>query len=107
MFVATFIKDPQAVLDYSLDWADSGSNDGAESDPGWLQGNTIATSEWIVSGPDSALVNAGDSNSTTVSTVELTGGTLGRQYTVTNRIETTLGPPYIDDRSICIKVADR
>jgi hypothetical protein len=80
------LKDPDAVLDYSINWAP------------WLGTDTISTSTWIVSGPDSAMVVDSDSESTTVTTVWLSGGTLGLSYTVTNRVVTTAG--RTDDRSI-------
>ena len=56
---ATFsiVKDPDGVLDYSINWA------------AWLDGDTITASDWTVSGPDALLVVDSDSESTTVTTV--------------------------------------
>jgi hypothetical protein len=93
MSVQTFTKDPQAELPYSLNWAS------------WLDGDTISTSEWAASGSDDALIVESDSNSTTVSTVVLSGGTVNRNYTVTNTITTAAG--YTDERSITIQVRQR
>ena len=86
-------KDPDAVLDYSVDWA------------AWLGADTIATSTWIVTGPDADLVVDSDSNSTTATTVWLSGGTVFRTYTVTNRI--TTAQARTDDRSVVISMVDR
>jgi hypothetical protein len=68
-------KDPDAVLDYTIDWG------------GWLGTDTIATSEWIV--PEGIM--AGDMSKTgTTATIWLSGGTAGQTYTIHNRI-TTIG----------------
>ena len=88
------VKDPDAVLDYQIDWS------------GWLSGSDqIATSVWSVTGPDSALVVDNESETTTASTVWLSGGTANEEYTVTNRITTNDG--RTDDRSITIAVQER
>ena len=86
----TFTKDPNAVLDYSLDWTR------------WLDGDAIATSEWIV--PD-GLVRVTDSRTTKIATVWLSGGLAGQSYTITNRITTTGG--RTEDRSFAVKVEER
>lgn len=88
----TFIKDPDAVLDYSVDWTL------------WLGGDQIATSEWILE-PDTGLESAADTSTTTKSTVWLRGGVAGTTYLATNRIVTVGG--RTDDRTISIKVQDR
>ena len=75
------------------------------TDPGWLQGDTIASSSWSVSGPDALLVVDSDTNSTTVTTVYLSGGTIGVTYTVTNHVITSSG--LEDDRSIRITMIPR
>ena len=89
--MTTFIKDPDAVLDYSVDWSK------------WLAGDQIEMSAWFVSDP--ALEATGDSNTTTRATIWLTGGVAGQSYTVTNRILTSGG--RTDDRSFTIQVQDR
>jgi len=106
MSIATYIKDPQAVLPYSINWAsDDGTNDGTSADTGWLQSDTIASSSWAITGPDALLVQDSDSNSATVATIILSGGTANRNYTATNTITTAAG--YTDERSIAIKVRQR
>lgn len=87
-----FVKDPDATLDYSFDWGP------------WLQNDTISTSTWIV---DSGvtIVPASESFTTTTTTMFLSGGVDGENYTVTNRI-TTVGS-RTDERSIEIKIRQR
>ena len=89
--MTTFTKDPDAVLDYSIDWSK------------WLAGDQIQTSEWIVSDP--AIQAANESNTATRATVWLSGGAAGQSYTITNRITTSGG--RTDDRSFTIKIAER
>jgi len=86
----TFAKDPDAVLDYSVDWTR------------WLAGDEITTSEWIVG---SGLTKASETNSPTKATVWILGGAAGQSYSVTNRITTTGG--RTEDRSFLIKVEER
>ena len=85
-----FVKDPNAVLDYYVDWTR------------WLNGDTIATSVWTVA---AGLAVANDTHTTTAATVWLSGGTVGETYKVTNRITTTGG--RTEDRSFDVKIAER
>lgn len=85
----TFTKDPEAVLDYSIDWSR------------WLAGDQIVTSTWTVDG----LEKVSDTQTATKTTVWLRGGTAGESYTVTNRITTSGG--RTDDRSFLVRVEDR
>lgn len=71
-----YTKDPNAELDYIIDWST------------WLGADTIASDSWIV---DDGITKESDSNTTTTATVWLSGGTLGRTYDVTNRIVTAGG----------------
>jgi hypothetical protein len=108
MSFSTIIKDPDAILPYSINWAsEDGTNDGGSTDTGWLQGDTIATSTWVISGNESPLSLTQDSEneSTTIATIVLSAGTASIDYTVTNHIVTAAG--YEDDRSILVKVRDR
>jgi hypothetical protein len=86
----TFTKDPNAVLDYSIDWTR------------WLAGDQIATSEWII---PSGLTKMADSKTSTSATVWLSGGSVGQSYTVTNRITTAAG--RTEDRSFTIRIEER
>jgi len=86
----TFTKDPNAVLDYTIDWSR------------WLAGDQIATSAWLVA---AGLTKVADSRAGSLATVWLSGGTAGQSYTVTNRITTTGG--RTEDRSFTIRVEER
>lgn len=85
-----FIKDPNAVLDYQIDWST------------WLGADTIATSTWTV---PTGLTKDGDTSTTTTATIWLSGGTAGVTYHIVNHIVTAGGRE--DDRSIYIRVADK
>ncbi|MCC6362142.1 MAG: hypothetical protein IT165_01380 [Bryobacterales bacterium] len=85
-----FVKDPNAVLDYYVDWTR------------WLNGDAIATSVWAVT---AGLTVANDTHTTTAATVWLSGGVVGETYRVTNRITTAGG--RTEDRSFDVKIAER
>lgn len=88
----TFTKDPDAVLDYAVDWS------------AWLGGDEIASSQWLLE--DGALIElVTDTHTARKATVWLRGGQEGTTYLVTNRIVTAGG--RTDDRTISVKVGDR
>lgn len=82
-----FKKDPDAVLDYVVDWSE------------WLDDDTITASEWTV--PD-GIEKDSDTHTTTATTIWLSGGTLGATYTLVNHITTAAGRE--NDQTIKIKV---
>ena len=89
------LKDPDAVLDYSVDW-------GAE----YLSEDVLDASQWSVD-PDeidggSIVGSAFDSTSATVTAA---GGALGRIYRLVNQVVTNTG--RIDSRSIVLRVEKR
>jgi hypothetical protein len=86
----SFIKDPDAVLDYAVDWTD------------FLGVDTIASSTWTVG---TGLTKVTNSNTTKVATVWLSGGTIATEYSVTNRIVTAGG--RTDDRTLTIAVEQK
>lgn len=86
----TFAKDPDALLDYSIDWSL------------WLDGDTIQTSSWSVPPP---LVLSNQSHTDTMATVWVSGGTVGARYVITNHIVTAAGRE--DERSLIIAIVDR
>ena len=85
---ATFTKDPDDVLDYSRVWI--------------LDGDTIATSTWVV---PTGLTKGLDTYDATSVTVWLSGGTAHETYIVTNRITTASGRTI--DRSWLITVEEQ
>ena len=86
MAIAAFLKDPEAYLDYSIDWAE------------WLEDDVIIGSEWSTKGD---LKIERDSYTDTITTVWLTGGPNSSRHDVTNTITTAGG--RIDERTIVIK----
>lgn len=93
-----YVKDPQAKLDYSVDWT-------AGEGGSWLQtGETITASTWTVPAGITQSTPA-PSFTGTKTTIWLTGGTVGVNYAVVNHITTNQGRE--DDRTIHIHVANR
>lgn len=85
-----YTKDPNATLDYSLEWAE------------WLGEDTLTGAEWIA--PEDLTVESSNFTNT-LATVWLSGGTLQEKYTVTCRITTAGG--RVDDRSISIQIKEK
>jgi hypothetical protein len=85
-----YTKDDDAVLDYGFDWSE------------WLGTDTIVSSVWTV---PTGISQEAESETTTTTTVWLSGGTIGNTYTITNRIVTTAG--RTDERSLRVYVAER
>lgn len=85
-----FFKDPNAVLDYEIDWSL------------WLGVGSISSSVWFV--PD-GITKDSESNTTTTTTIWLSGGAVGVAYLLTNRIVTAGG--RTDDRTIEIFVGEK
>jgi len=85
-----FEKDPQAVLDYSIDWTD------------WLVSDTISTSTWTV---PSGITKVSDSKTTVKTTIWLSGGTADTDYELINHIVTANSRE--DDRTITIRVRQK
>ncbi len=86
----SFIHDPDAVLDYEIDWS------------AWLGTDTISSSTWTV---PSGLTEDSSTNTTTTATIWLSGGTEGTRYEVVNHIVTAGGRE--EDRTIQIVVRER
>jgi hypothetical protein len=86
-------KDPQATLDYAIDWSD------------WLsEGEEIVNSVWATS---SGAIQS-PSFTATATGVWLSGGEVGIAITLTNTITTNSTPvARIDERSLVIKVKQR
>lgn len=99
--IATFKKDPDARLDYVIDWA------AALQDANGDQVDFIVGSAWAVDDPALTIESSpfAPSFTATTTTVWLSGGVAGTDYAVTNRITTDDG--RIDDRTIRIKVQER
>lgn len=88
--VENFIKDPNAVLDYIIDWT------------AFLGADTISTSTWIV---ETGITKDSDTRTNTTTTIWLSGGTAGERYYLTNRIVTA--GLRTEDRTIGILVREK
>ncbi|MBB4184249.1 hypothetical protein GGE07_000875 [Sinorhizobium terangae] len=87
------IKDPNEVKDYSLDWAALlGASD------------TITSSTWSID-EGSGLTIDSDSHNTTETTLWLSAGAAGTNYSPVNRIVTAGGRKY--DQTVRLKVRDK
>jgi hypothetical protein len=74
-------KDPEEVLDYDLDWSSR-----------LTDGDTITASTWALSSPPDAVLRIdSETETTTVTKVWLSGGTLGQVYNLTNHVTTAGG----------------
>lgn len=90
-----FNHDPNADLDYGIDWRTNG----------WLAaGESIVTSTWTV---PTGLTGHDDSTDGDVTIIWLRGGTAGTKYTVTNHIITDTVPPRKEDRSLILICRER
>lgn len=88
----TFIKDPHAKLDYSVDWTQ------------WLAPDTDSLSSVTWSVPAGISLVA-QSNTSKVATVWLASGTAGQSYDIINHIQTVSG--RIDERTFTIVVRNK
>jgi hypothetical protein len=87
----TYLKDPDATLDYAFNWTD------------WLAtGETISTSTVAVT---TGITKVSDSQANGIVTVWLSGGTEGNTYSIANKITTSAG--RVDERTIKVRIEDR
>lgn len=93
---AYFTKDPDAVLDYAVDWGAA---------PWLADGDTITSSVWIVPATEGGLVSVNETTTTTKTTIWLSGGVLAAQYDVVNRITTNQG--RTEDRTLHFTIQQR
>ena len=102
--MATFTKDPDAMLDWYFDWA-ALSNGTGESD--WLAGGESITEAAVTVAPTGGLT-AGEPavvNGGTAVQVWLSGGVAGQRYSVACRVTTSAG--RIDERTAQVNVRQR
>lgn len=95
-YQATYIKDPDAVDYYPITWVR------------WLDsGESVLVSDWFIVNDDFTLAIDLAISTATLTTVYLSGGTLGSEYLVTNRITTDSTPPRVADQTIRIRVRNK
>ena len=101
---ATFDKDPDAVLDYHVIWAD------------WLGDNDTIASQTVIADSGITVDSSGINGSAvtidgteyaadTVVTIWLSGGTARSNYTVTSRVVTN--ESRMADRSFIVQIRER
>lgn len=88
--VRTFKKDPQEILDYTVDWSL------------WLNTDTISSASWTV---EPGITSVLETKTTTAVTIWLSGGTLGTSYTAASRIITVGGRTA--ERTIVIHIVSK
>jgi hypothetical protein len=89
--MTTFRKDPDAVLDYKVDWT------------AWLGDDTLTSSTFTAS--SDAITLTSESNDSTSATVWISGGVLNGRYKVTNHITTSEG--RVEDRTFTVLMVQR
>lgn len=87
----TYVKDPGDKKDYAINWA------------ALLATDTISSSTWTVA-TGLTTASPAPSNTTTTTTIWLSGGTAGTEYRVTNHIITAGGREF--ERSFFVNVQD-
>lgn len=90
MSIRQYTKDPDATLDYTINWSL------------WLNGDTINSSIWMVPSGITSESSAADATSTTI---VLSGGTVGQYYDIVNHIVTDGG--LEDDRTFTIFIEEQ
>lgn len=88
-----FVKDPDAVLDYSLNWSE------------WVPAGDEIVNASATASPSGLTVDSCDVDEGDITTVWLSGGEAGTTYTVVVHVTTDAGRE--DDRSIQIVVKER
>ncbi len=93
--MALLLKDPESLLDYAVEW-------GAE----YLDGDTLAASDWAVSPVETGGLEVVSSQfDLATAVVKASGGIAGRVYRLTNHVTTASGRE--DSRSILLRVEKR
>lgn len=89
--VKVWTKDPDAELDYTLDWSQ------------WLDSDTLSSASWATTPTGLSITNT--TTTTTLAAVWLSGGSHGSDYDVRCRVVTAGG--RTDDRTIRLQVRHR
>lgn len=97
--MAQFLKDPQSLLDYTIDWQSHYLPAGVTivQDQGW----TITPAPQT----EADLTIIASAHDTGTTTVQVMGGVPGRQYRLTSRIQTSAG--QTEERSLWLRIAHR
>lgn len=88
--MSKFVQAPGDVLDYAFDWSVYLGT----------TGDTIQSSTWTA---DTGITITNPSNTATLAGIRVSGGTLGTQYAIVNRIHMTPSG-QIDERTLMISI---
>jgi hypothetical protein len=91
MSLGPVLKDPDAAVDYRIDWS------------AYLGADSIAASSWSAS--PAGLTVAAESFTASAATARVAGGSTGTVYSLVNRITTVAG--VVDERTIVVRVEQR
>jgi hypothetical protein len=93
--MATYLKDPGATLDYTIDWG-----------AGYLGTATLTASTWTVQPVEAGGISImSEMQTTTRTSVTLQGGVPGHLYHIGNQVVMSDGKA--DERSITVRVEQR
>lgn len=98
----TFIKDPDAVLDYKFDWKALTNGTGTTD---WLQSGETIASRTIDADSGITVDSSSITDTNTSVTVWLSGGTAGVDYDV--RCEIVTSAARTDERTMVIECRER
>jgi hypothetical protein len=87
----SFVHDPDAILDYTIDWA------------AWLDGDTLSTSLWAVAAGTATLDDEAISGD--LAQVWVSDTVTGEVLTITNSVLTVGG--RADDRTLTLLIQER
>lgn len=88
-------KDPNEILDYSIDWTNKIDT-----------GDTISSSTWTDFSSGGLVKGSSTfSASLNITTIWVSGGTAGKYYTITNTIDTTIGRTM--QQTVGIKIGEK
>lgn len=90
-----YSKRPDEVKDYSINWARALLIAGEDV------GDTVSSSTWEV---ETGITKDSDSETTTTTTIWLSGGTADVEYTITNHVVTSQGREYEESIKVNVSV---
>ena len=93
--MSIYLKDPQAILDYGIDWP-----------PNWMGEAAISSALWVVTPPEpGGIVTLDEAFEGSRTSVRLGGGVPGHVYRVAASV--MLSDGRADERSLTLRVEER
>lgn len=97
-------KDPDEVLDYSLDWSRFLADEETIADVTWYIDVDGVKTEWVDGAVHSGIQNISTTHTSSIATIYLGMGTPNTSYKITCRIETSA--TIITERVVRLKIRD-